>query len=214
MAHPIRLGSISSYPGPEEAPDADFRELNHLGNIGYTLVMKCPRTGKPMKEIEINGIKVDISTGCGGVWFDNFELTKFDEPFECAGEKLIEACAPYHDESIDTEPRLQSPRHPEVTMMRRAFSIKRKVEIDECPKCAGIWLDPGELHAIRSLFASEEAKNSAADAHFEELFQSPEIKAMREESQANLQKARRFAGMFRFICPTYYIPGKQDWGAF
>ena len=33
-------------------------------------------------------------------------------------------------------------------------------------------------------------------------------------SQAELAKAQRFAHAFRFICPSYYIPGKQDWGAF
>ncbi|HJL40927.1 MAG TPA: zf-TFIIB domain-containing protein [Myxococcales bacterium LLY-WYZ-16_1] len=176
--------------------------------------MKCPRTGEPMKEVEIQGIKVDISTGCGGVWFDNFELAKFDEPFECAGETLLEACSPYIKEDIDTAPRLQSPRHPDITMMRRSFSVKRRVEVDECPKCGGIWLDPGELHAIRSLFPGEEAKNQAADQHFEMLFQSPEIQAMRAESQASLKRAQRFAGLFRFLCPSYYIPGKQNWGAF
>lgn len=176
--------------------------------------MKCPRTGKPMKEVEINGIKVDISTGCGGIWFDNFELNKFDEAFECAGERLMDACKPYLDTSIDTTPRLHSPRHPEITMMRRSFSVKRKVEVDECPKCAGIWLDPGELDAIRNLFPSEEAKNAAADAHFGELFRCPEIQAMRHESQESLRKARRFAGLFRFLCPSFYIPGRQNWGAF
>lgn len=176
--------------------------------------MKCPRTGAPMKEVEIKGVKVDISTGCGGVWFDNFELCKFDEPFECAGEALIEACALYIKQDIDTAPRLQSPRHPDITMMRRSFSVKRRVEIDECPKCGGIWLDPGELQAIRDLFPSEEAKNQAADQYFESLFQSPEIVAMRKESQASLEKAQRFAKLFRFITPSYYIPGKQKWGAF
>ena len=31
--------------------------------------MKCPRTGKDMIEVEIDGVKVDVSTGCGGVFF-------------------------------------------------------------------------------------------------------------------------------------------------
>jgi hypothetical protein len=37
---------------------------------------------------------------------------------------------------------------------------------------------------------------------------------MRRESQEKLEKARRIANIFRFICPSYYIPGKQEWGAF
>jgi hypothetical protein len=30
----------------------------------------------------------------------------------------------------------------------------------------------------------------------------------------DLRKARRIAHAFRFICPSYYIPGEQDWGRF
>jgi hypothetical protein len=37
---------------------------------------------------------------------------------------------------------------------------------------------------------------------------------MEPESQEKAEKARKVANMFRFICPSYYIPGKQDWGAF
>ena len=40
--------------------------------------MKCPRTGTELKEIEVGGVKVDISEACGGVWFNNFELQHFD----------------------------------------------------------------------------------------------------------------------------------------
>jgi hypothetical protein len=30
----------------------------------------------------------------------------------------------------------------------------------------------------------------------------------------DLKKARRIAHAFRFICPSYCIPGEQDWEAF
>lgn len=33
-------------------------------------------------------------------------------------------------------------------MMRRFFTPLHVVEIDECPNCAGIWLDPSELNKI------------------------------------------------------------------
>lgn len=176
--------------------------------------MDCPRTGQPMEEVEINGVKVDISTGCGGIWFDNFELEKFDEKNESAGEKLIAASKKYLDTNVDTSARLQSPKNPDVTMMRHFFSVREKIEIDECPETGGIWLDPGELKKIRDLFTSEEAKNEAADEYFRELFNSPEMKAIKEKSDEDLRKAKRFAHMFRFLCPSYYVPGEQDWGAY
>ena len=36
---------------------------------------------------------------------------------------------------------------------------------------------------------------------------------MGAENEENLQKAQRIAWMFRFISPSYYIPGEQSWGA-
>jgi len=41
-----------------------------------------------------------------------------------------------------------------------------------------------------------------------------ELAAIQNEDQARLDKVRKIADMFRFVCPSYYIPGKQDWGAF
>jgi len=37
---------------------------------------------------------------------------------------------------------------------------------------------------------------------------------MLAQDRSKLERARKFAGMFRFICPSYYLPGKQAWGAF
>ena len=33
---------------------------------------------------------------------------------------------------------------------------------------------------------------------------------MKAESDTKAEKAKSIAGLFRFICPSYYIPGKQD----
>ena len=98
-------------------------------------------------------------------------------------------------------------------MMRHFFSVKKQVGVDECPGCAGIWLDAGELNQIRSMFDTEQERHQAADEYFNEVF-GDQFKTMQAESEAGLQKARKIANMFRFICPSYYIPGKQAWGAF
>ena len=98
-------------------------------------------------------------------------------------------------------------------MLRHFFSVKQEVEVDECPSCGGYWLDFGELARLREQFENEEERNGAAEEYFEEIF-GKELTAMREESEEKLKKARKIAHMFRFICPSYYIPGKQDWGAF
>ncbi len=175
--------------------------------------MNCPACENVLQEMTVGGVVVDVCRGgCGGIWFDNYELNKFDEPHESAGEELLEI---EQDESIivDHTKRLKCPSCDDVVMMRHFFSVKKDVEVDECPGCGGFWLDAGELGKIRSLFNTEEERQKAAEEYFSEVF-GGELSAMETEDQAKLNKVLKISNMFRFICPSYYIPGKQDWGAF
>ncbi len=174
--------------------------------------MECPACSNLLKEVTVGGVKVDVCEGgCGGIWFGNFELKKFDEPCESTGEALLDI---KRDEGIvvDHTKRLKCPKCG-VIMMRHFFSVKRKVEVDECPGCAGFWLDAGELRQIRSLFDTEEEREKAADQYFTEVF-GKELAGAEDKSEEKLARAQNVANMFRFICPSNYIPGKQDWGAF
>ncbi len=175
--------------------------------------MFCPVCKKELEKMEVGGVVVDVCRGgCGGIWFDHFELMKFDEPHELAGEALLNI---ERDESIiiDYEKRRVCPRCEDIVMMRHFFSVKREVEIDECPRCGGFWLDAGELSKIRSLFISEEERRAAAERSFSELFDK-KLNNMRMESIKQSERAKKISHILRFICPSYYIPGKQDWGAF
>jgi hypothetical protein len=175
--------------------------------------MKCPACENILQEMTVGDVAVDVCKGgCGGIWFDNFELKKFDEPHESAGEALLDL---ERDESliVDHTKRLKCPKCDDVVMMRHFFSVKKGVEVDECPGCAGFWLDAGELRKIRGLFKTEEERHEAAEEYFEEVF-GDHFKAMKAESEEKLAKTRKIVSLFRFICPSNYIPGKQDWGAF
>lgn len=175
--------------------------------------MTCPTCGHELREIRAGDIKVDTCKGgCGGLWFDQFELKKVDERHETAGEILLDIV---RDRSlkIDREKRRLCPKCPTMVLMRHFFSVKKQVEVDECPECGGVWLDPGELATIRHEFKSEADRNKAAEEYFSEIFDG-QLAAMRAESEAKLEHARKIAWIFRFICPSYYIPGKQKWGAF
>ena len=175
--------------------------------------MKCPACKGVLREMKAGDVVVDVCQGgCGGIWFDNYEIQKFDEPHESAGEQLLDI---EQDESlvIDRTQKLKCPKCTDVVMMRHFFSVKKEVEVDECPGCGGFWLDAGELVKIRSLFTTEEERHQAAHEYFTEVF-GGELSAMAAENEAKLGKVRKIACMFRFVCPSYYIPGKQDWGAF
>ena len=61
--------------------------------------------------------------------------------------------------------------------------------------------------------STEGERKVAAAEYFEELF-GARLAEMRAESEEKRTKAARFAHMFRFITPSYYIPGDQEWGAY
>lgn len=175
--------------------------------------MLCPACGHHLSPLTISDITLDVCKGkCGGIWFDCFELKKFDEPHEQAGNLLLEVGM---DSSIklDHSKKRRCPKCPEVMMMRHFYSIKRNVEVDECPSCGGYWFDYGELPTIRTQYVTEEQRKKALDAYFQEMFGEHLLK-MKMENQEKLEKSRKIAQMFRFICPSNYVPGKQDWGAF
>ena len=175
--------------------------------------MECPACGNQLQQVTAGDVTVDVCKGgCGGMWFDNFEIKKFDEPHEQAGLSLLDI---ERDESVavDRAKRLKCPKCDDVVMMRHFFSVKREVELDECPGCGGFWLDAGELPRIRGLYATEQEREKAAEEYFNDLF-GGQFKQMHAENELQRQKTKSVTNMFRFICPSNYIPGEQDWGAF
>ena len=175
--------------------------------------MNCPACDKSLAEKTVESITVDVcEDGCGGIWFDNFELEKVDTATESAGEGLLEVA---RDESItvDHTARRKCPKCDNQIMMRHFASTNREVEVDECPACGGVWLDAGELGSIRAQYETDDEQQEAFEQYFSTVF-GEELTRLRAESEENALKAQRFARMFRFICPSYYVPGKQLWGAF
>jgi len=153
-------------------------------------------------------MRVDVcDEGCGGIWFDRFELEKVDESDEVAGDRLLEMDRDPEVE-VDHDADRNCPECDDIVMMKRFFSVSRNVEIDECGGCAGIWVDAGELEDLRQLYDSEEEREQAFEEHFEAEL-APKLEALEAER-------REDDGVFRalkFICPTYWIPGDQEWGA-
>jgi len=179
--------------------------------------MNCPVCGKSLEEVHVelpdnpnwDDMRVDVCDGgCGGMWFDRFELDKVDEPDEQAGEILLETD---RDPTItvDHDADRSCPQCDDMVMMNRFMSAHREVEVDECGGCAGVWLDAGELEGIRSQFDSEEEREAAFEEHFEREF-APQLEQMESEER----EPSRALKALRFITPTFWIPGDQEWGAY
>jgi uncharacterized protein len=126
--------------------------------------MKCPACYNELSELQVGDLRVDVChQGCGGIWFDAFELQRADEAADAEGEALLEI---RRDESVKVDPlrKRDCPRCQGVKLHRHFFSARRRVQVDQCPNCGGYWLDAGELALIREEKAQVDAvgKISAA----------------------------------------------------
>lgn len=175
--------------------------------------MNCPACGHGLSPVTSDGITVDACEGgCGGLFFDAFELAKVDEAHEAAGEALL-SIPRQADRILDREKRYSCPKCPDLVMRRYFSSAKREVSVDECPGCGGVWLDDGELAAIRTEFASQVDRERHHAAYMDRVVLEATLEASRDR-EAKSDRAQRFARVFRYLCPSFYLPGKQEWGAF
>lgn len=175
--------------------------------------MNCPACKNDLTEKILGDVTFDVcQNGCGGIWFDLMELRKVDEKHETLGEPLLNIEKDPHVH-VDHDQRRNCPVCRDVVMMRHFASVKREIELDECPRCGGFWLDAGELGQLRDQFDTDQARSDAAKKLFDSTTEQA-FAATHKESKESADRAKNFAKMFRFICPSNYIPGKQKWGAF
>ncbi|MCH8217393.1 MAG: zf-TFIIB domain-containing protein [Planctomycetes bacterium] len=175
--------------------------------------MKCPACDNQLEQRIVGDVAVDVcNNGCAGIWFDNFELEKFDEKHEAAGESLLQI-ERNPEISVDHSQKRHCPKCETQKMLKHFMSVKREVEVDECPNCGGFWLDAGELGQIRDQFETQTDREQAAHAYFSDTF-GGDLEKMLAQGGEKQKRARSIARIFRFVSPSYYIPGKQKWGAF
>jgi len=112
-------------------------------------VITCPACGEEMVKVfsEEANVCVDICVnGCGGMFFDNRELEKFDEQHENADEILNAVKDKEFKKVEQSETRICPICN--IPMVKQGSLTD--VEIDICNVCGGKFLDNGELEKIRN----------------------------------------------------------------
>ena len=107
--------------------------------------MKCPACKGALRQKGAGGMSLDICYGgCGGIWFDPTELQWITAHAANSLHTIWQV--PVTNPKL-TEPRI-CPRCPGQVLARKWFSDLRRVEIDQCPACGGVWLDAGEFSRV------------------------------------------------------------------
>lgn len=110
--------------------------------------MKCPKCADlPLTRSIAAGLELDQCLGCGGLWLDESELPRLLE----AGRPAVKDLLTSRDRSGANDRRGSCP-HCGSGLLRVTSAQKRRVTVDKCADCGGVWLDGGEF---AELFAEE-----------------------------------------------------------
>ena len=134
-------------------------------------IINCPACGARMEKVYVPdaGVYVDVClNGCGGIYFDNRELDKFDEKHENI-DTILEAIKNKQFKQVDTTEKRICPVC-KTPMVKHFMSVKKEVEIDDCYGCGGKFLDYGELQKIRSQYNNNEERKEAQKKELQNNF--------------------------------------------
>jgi Zn-finger nucleic acid-binding protein len=156
--------------------------------------MNCPACKKELATQNISGVLLNVcAEGCGGIWFDWPELSKFDEPQD-AGQELL-TIEKNESQIVNQSRRYSCPHCSDIVMARHFIKVQEDVLVDECPSCGGLWLNGDELDEIRAQFKNEACTLESADLSGD--------KAASTDRQD--LRIKRFINVIRFLCPSQFV---------
>lgn len=152
----------------------------------------CPACKKALKTVTICDTELEACVdGCGGIWFDSAELFRVDEQGEGESDPNLQKLLSFSPQaSTENREKLVCIKCG-IKMRRHEFRESSQIFVDECYDCGGIWLDGGELKAIREnpavLRSNQERDQMAKD--FSTKLQLE--KKLKEEEEERKRASRR-----------------------
>ncbi len=122
--------------------------------------LSCPKCGKEMKDLNIEGVDLDFCS-CGGVWMDKDEFAYYAE---------LHVDVPQLDE-VKKKARETSHSCPRCkkNLQEMHFAVGPDLLIDRCPGCSGLWFDKLELVKAENIGASLVSPGSRINMVMKEL---------------------------------------------
>ena len=123
--------------------------------------MKCPNCDNELSQIKTDSstkglfVLIDQCKNCGGVWLDQNELYQISED-EVKNVDTIDAAAFNNNAPIRT--LKYCPKDGTELKNMSDFNIPKKIYVDQCPTCGGMWLDKGEMTEFKEGVAQEQAE--------------------------------------------------------
>ena len=159
--------------------------------------MECLRCSQTMVLIQNRGVDIEYcENGCGGLWFDRHEFKKMDEHFELE-DAVRERLKKSPKITVDVSEQLSCPHCVKYVMRPFMFKPGSRVIVDECPGCAGIWLDGTELFHIHEQFPTQADQQKAIQSLLDNDIE-PILSEAKNTADEKTQRLERIGQMIRF----------------
>ena len=122
-------------------------------------ILECPACHKRLVKVPLESVKlvVDICLdGCGGIYFNNKEMPIVMKSSE-AIEEIKKACEGKEFRKVDETDDRECP-FCASNMVKNYTSYSKEIQIDECYRCGGKFLDSGELEKIQAQDPEEDTE--------------------------------------------------------
>jgi len=160
--------------------------------------MECPACKNKLTEYKVSGIKVDICRGgCGGIWIHHSQIKKIECLKSGSGSALLLF------DKADGVKTYRNAEHPcpncKTTLLyRHFFSREDDLEVNQCSKCAGFWVDAGGLAKI--ILSKKKEKKELIKNYFS-VIMNEKIPKMNLANQDIAEAAELITVIFKFLIP-------------
>lgn len=131
-------GLVGKVDESGEAPVVGRRALVLIADaeLAVERCATCPKCEAGLWSLRQDGHTIERCSACGGTWLDAGELTAATEVYRRVDSR---EGTPTKGACVRCDEGLREVEYPGT-----------EVKIDVCPACAGVWLDKGELEALRA----------------------------------------------------------------
>lgn len=117
--------------------------------------MECPSCGSPTEQVEIESIKVDRCTKCGGVWYDYGELRLLKDKEDHGDYRWIDLDLWRERERFRSAEQDGLACPIDGQAMVTVHYGDSDVHVDICPSRHGVWLEKGAYERIVAYLADK-----------------------------------------------------------
>ena len=162
--------------------------------------MNCPSCKNALGVFIISEVKVYVcEKGCGGLWFNRVAIKIIPRCPDTAGRALLIIGQADGVRSFRDVEHI-CPQCESTLLYRHFFSKEHDLEVDQCSKCGGLWIDFGRKNLFRKYAHSGEKFYMEKWHNFEGVLRE-KFENMKGMHPDLLESRDQILQVFRFISP-------------